>query len=95
MANFIPVMTIFVAFIIISPSYASASECILSNIEVLSQFIDERINATVSTLVAKFTATLEKSIAASVNATLNTLSATVDNKIATVRALRATVDEKI
>ena len=89
-------MTIFVAFIIISPSYASASECILSNIEVLSQFIDERINATVSTLVAKFTATLEKSIAASVNATLNTLSATVDNKIATtVNALSATVDERI
>ena len=46
-------------------------------------------------MVAEFTATLEKSIAASVNATLNTLSATVDNKIATVRALRATVDEKI
>ena len=36
------------------PSYASASECILSSIdsEVLSQFIDERINATIITLVA-------------------------------------------
>ena len=47
MANFIPVTTILVAFIIIAnvPSYASASECILSSVEILSQFVDERINA--------------------------------------------------
>ena len=101
MANFIPVMIILVAFIIIAnePSYASARECILGNIEILSQFVDERINATFSTLVAEFTATLKKSIAASVNATLNTLSAIVDNKITTVNstvsALSATVDERM
>ena len=101
MAKFIPVMTVLLVFIIIAnePSYASASECILGNIEVLSQLIDERINATFSTLVAEFTATLEKSIAASVNATLNTLSDTVDNKIATVNstvsALSAAVDERM
>ena len=101
MANFIPVMSILVAFIIIAnePSYASADECILSNIEVLSQLIDERINVTFSTLVAEFTTTLERSIATTVNTILNTLSDTVDTKIATVNstvsALSATVDERM
>jgi hypothetical protein len=85
MANFIPVMTIFATFIVIANVPNSyASECTLSNIEILSKFIDERINATVSTMVAEFTATLEESIAASVNATLNALNATVDEKIATI-----------
>ena len=109
MANFIPVMSIFVAFIIIAnvPSYAS--ECSLSNIEILKQFIDKRINATVSTMVAEFTTTLEKSINATLNAlgdkiaavnmTVSVLNATVDEEIAavnmTVSVLNATVDERI
>ena len=109
MANFIPVMSIFVAFIIIAnvPSYAS--ECSLSNIEILRQFIDDRINATVSTMVAEFTTTLEESINATLNAlgdkiaavnmTVSVLNATVDEEIAavntTVRVLNATVDERI
>jgi predicted nuclease of restriction endonuclease-like RecB superfamily len=86
MANFVPVMTIFATFIVIAnvPSNSYASECALSNIEIINKFIDERINATVSTMVAEFTATLEESIAASVNATLNALNATVDEKIATI-----------
>ena len=95
MANFIPVMSIFVAFIIIAnvPSYAS--ECSLSNIEILRQFIDKRINATVSTLVEEFTTTFEKSIAESINATLNTLSDKIAAVNMTVSVLNATVDEKI
>lgn len=95
MANFIPVMSIFVAFIINAnvPSYAS--ECSLSNIEILRQFIDKRINATVSTMVAEFTTTLEKSIAESINATLNALSDKIAAVNMTVSVLNATVDEKI
>ena len=86
MTKVIPVaVAIFAAFIIVITNVPSdASECTLSNIESLSQFIDERINATVTAIVAKLTATLEESIAASVNATLNALSITVDDKIATM-----------
>ena len=86
------------AFVVASvPS--DASKCTLSNIEVLNQFIDERINATVAAIVAEVTATLEESIAASVNAMFDVLNATVDDRIATVNttvsALNATVDERI
>jgi predicted nuclease of restriction endonuclease-like RecB superfamily len=87
MANFIPVMIIFATFIVIANVPSSyASECAVSNIEILSKFVDERINATVSTVVtvAEFTATLEESIADSVNATLNALNATVDERIAEI-----------
>ena len=106
MIKVIPVaVAIFAAFIVTNvPS--DASECTLSNIESLSQFIDERINAITTAIIAKLTATLEESIAASVNATLNALSITVDDKIATmnttvnavntaVSVLNATVDERI
>ena len=95
MANFILAVTLFAAFIVNANVCCYASECTLSNIEILSQFIDERINATVSTLVAEFTATLEESIAASVNATLNAFSATVDDKISIAESDAATIDERI
>ena len=95
MANFILAVTLFAAFIVNANVCCYASECTLSNIEILSQFIDERINATVSTLVAEFTATIEESIAASVNATLNAFSATVDDKISIAESDAATIDERI
>ena len=95
MVNFIPAVTFFAVFIVIANVHCYASECTLSNIDVLSQFINERINATVSTLVAEFTATIEESIAASVNATLNAFSATVDDKISRIEPDSATIDERI
>ena len=97
MANFIPAVTLFAVFITIANVHCYASECTLSNIEILSRFIDKRINATVSTLVAEFTATLEKSIAASVDATLNAFIATVnvDDKISRVEPDSAAIDERI
>ena len=94
MANVIPIaVAIFTVFVVASvPS--DASECTLNNIEVLSQFIDERINATVAAIIAEVTATLEESIiAASVNATFDALNATVDDRISA--AVNATVDERI
>ena len=62
-------------------------KCSFSNIEILSKYINERINATVAAIVAEVTATLDA------------LSVTVDDKIATVitiiSAVNATVDERI
>ena len=95
MANFIAAVTLFATFIVIANVRCYASECTLSNSEILSQFIDERINATVSTLIAEFTATTEKSIATSVNATLNAFSATVDDKVSRVESDSAAIDERI
>ena len=95
MANFIPAVTLLSVFIATANVHCYASECTLSNIEILSRFIDKRINATVSTMVAEFTATLEKSIAASVDATLNAFSATVDDKISRVEPDSAAIDERI
>ena len=96
MANFIQAVTLFAVFIVIANVRCYASECTLSNIEILSRFIDKRINATVSTLVAEFTATLENNIAASVDATLDTFSATIKDKISRVAEPdSATMDERI
>ena len=95
MANFIPAVTLFAVFIVIANVCCYASECTLSNSEILSQFIDERINATVNALIAEFTATIEKSIATSVNATLNAFSAIVDDKISRVESDSAAIDERI
>ena len=103
MANVIPIaVTIFAIFVVFgAPS--DASECMINNIGILSQLIDERINATVGVIVAEVTAALEESIAASVTATLSVI---VDDKIATINTtvsavntavstLSATVDDKI
>ena len=95
MANFIPAVTLFAVFIVIANVRCYASECTLSNSEILSQFIDKRINATVNALIAEFTATIEKGIATSVNATLNAFSAIVDDKISRVESDSAAIDERI
>ena len=95
MANFIPAVTLFAVFIIIANERCYARECTLDNSEVLNQFIDKRINATVNTLVEEFTAMIEKSIAASVNATLDAFSATVDDKVSRIESDSAAIDERI
>ena len=104
MAVITPVtMTLFAIFIANvhgdSTCKITPCNCSFSNIEILSKYIDERINATVAAIVAEVTTTLKESIAASVNTMLDVLSVTVDDKIATVittiSVLNATVDDRI
>ena len=70
-------------------------KCSFSNIEVISNYIEEKINATVSTIVAEVTSTMsgalnvmvnEKvdSLRAEISGTVSTLSATVDDRMRTV-----------
>ena len=80
MAITVPVAVTFFALIIISAPSNARSECTFSNIEVLSQFIDARINATVAAIVAELTAKLEEKITATVNATIGALNATINEK---------------
>ena len=102
MATIIPVAaTFFTVFITVSVS-GDASECAHSNIEILSQFIDARINATVNArataalLEEKFDTAfdeidieLRERIAAIVNTTVvNALTASIDERI---RAVNTTV----
>ena len=62
-----------------------ACECTLSNIEILSQLIDERINATVSERVTTFTATIEERV----NATIDERLATVNTTLSYLNATSA------
>ena len=106
MATIIPVaVTYFAVFIkFTSVSVAGeANECTLSSIEVLSQFIDERINATVAARVAEFTAALEESFDTIVDertaATVNVLNTSIEEQIkaanSTVGALNAAITRHI
>ena len=89
MATIVPVaVTFFAVFVLIGSVPGNTNECTFSNIEVLSYFIDARINATVAAIVAEFTATLEERITTTVNATIDALNVTVNEK---VRAVSTTV----
>ena len=96
MATMIPAaLTFFAVFIIVSVS-GDTSECTLShsNIEILSQFIDARINAavnarvTAATVEEEFNAAVDDRIAAVVNTTFSALTASVDERI---RAVNTTI----
>ena len=96
MVTIVPVATtIFTVIIIVSVS-GDTSECTLSHsyIEILSQFIDARINAAVNaSMIAemveeKFNTAVDERIAAIVNTTFSVLTASVDERI---RAVNTTI----
>ncbi len=87
MATIVPVAaTFFTVFIIAS----DASKCTHSNIEILSHFIDARINATVNARVTaallekKFDTAVDERVAAIVNTTVSALTTSVDEQITEV-----------
>ena len=93
MAAITPVtMLTFFGIFIASVHDCSTYKCSFSNIEILSSYIEEKINATVSGIVAEVTSTMtgalsvmfdEKvdSLRAEISGTVSTLSATVDDRI--------------
>ena len=96
MATLIPTaLTFFAVFIIVSVS-GDTSECTLShsNIVIISQFIDARINAavnvavTAATVEEEFNAAVDERIAATVNTTFSALTASADERI---RAVNTTI----
>ncbi len=106
MASIIPVAVTFFAVFIKFASVSEAgkaSECTLSNVEVLSQLIDARINATVAARVAEFTATLEErfdaavdeQIATTLNTTISALNASTEERIETVSTTVSTLNVTI
>ena len=106
MASIIPVAVTFFAVFIRFASVSEAgkaSECTLSNVEVLSQLIDARINATVAARVAEFTATLEErfdaavdeQIATTLNTTISALNASTEERIETVSTTVSTLNVTI
>ena len=67
-------------------------KCSFSNIEVISNYIEEKINATVSTIVAEVTSTMSGALNVMVKEKVDSLRAEISG---TVSALNATVDDRI
>ena len=95
-------VTFFAVFIIVSVS-GDTSECTLShsNIEVLSQFIDARINAAVNARVTaaiieeKFNTAVDDRIVAIVNTSFSALIARVDERIRAVNTTISALSVKV
>ena len=91
------VILVVVTFFAVYSHVCGASECLLSNVEILSDFIDERINATIAAKLEELIATEEFNVAvegkvvAMINNSINALYATVDEVKKTVNATLRTV----
>ncbi len=92
MATIFPVSVVaFFSVLIVASIPGYASECTISNVEILSDLIDKRINATVTARVAELTAAIAKD---RLNATVNeTIAETVSTAVSKLN-LSATVDER-
>lgn len=96
MVNIIPVV---VTVLAVFSHACSASECLLSNVEILNDLIDERINATIAAKLEELIATEEFNVAvegkvvAMINNSINALYATVDEVKTTVNTTLRTVSK--
>ena len=92
MAAITPVtMLTFFGIFIASVHDCSTYKCSFSNIEILSSYIEEKINATVSGIVAEVTSTMTGALSVMVDEKVDSLRAEISG---TVSTLSATVDDR-
>ena len=92
MAAITPVtMLAFFGIFIASVHDCSTYKCSFSNIEILSSYIEEKINATVSGIVAEVTSTMTGALSVMVDEKVDSLRAEISG---TVSTLSATVDDR-
>ena len=92
MAAITPVtMLTFFSIFIASVHDCSTYKCSFSNIEILSSYIEEKINATVSGIVAEVTSTMTGALSVMVDEKVDSLRAEISG---TVSTLSATVDDR-
>ena len=93
MAAITPVtMLTFFGIFVASVHDGSTCKCSFSNIEILSSYIEEKINATVSGIVAEVTSTMTGALSVMVDEKVDSLRAEISG---TVSTLSATVDDRI